>query len=250
MTPGHDFAQQADQLRAQEFARLADALPPTLDALRALTPGPFREAVGALFDWLGYAVMAPAASNLVMTKDGRKYIVACAPPAQVEPTRTHALAHLHAAITAASAQAGYYVTTRSFTPAAQDYAATAPLHLVDGAKLAALMQQSKAGAILPETYDSLCRQCGARVRHRLDQADAVPCPQGHLVAPTIARAALVGQREQPAAAVCEQCGAPMRLKDGRHGQFWGCSRYPACRSTKPVIRPQVRRVSRGFRRRW
>lgn len=240
---GDDFAKRADALRQQEFARLADTLPPTLAALRALTPGPFGAEVGAMFERLGYAVITLAtAHDLVMTKEGSKYLVVCVSPAHVAPTRTPELARLHAAITTASAQAGYYVTTRSFTPDALAYAATAPLRLVDGEQLAALMQESKAGAVLPETYTSLCRQCGALVSHRLDHADAVPCPQGHLVAPTIARAALTGPRERPAGAACTLCGASMRLREGKHGKFWGCSGFPACRSTKPYAVPKVRRA--------
>jgi hypothetical protein len=250
MTTGHDFAQQADRLRQQEFARLADALPPTLAVLRSLTPGPFgAEEVGSMFERLGYTVITHAtARDFVMTKEGSKYLVACALPAHVEPTRMQELARLHSAITAASAKAGYYVTTRSFTPDAQVYAATAPIELIDGEKLVVMMQESKAGAILPETYNSMCRQCGALVQHRLDQADAVPCAQGHLVAPTIARAALVGPRVQVTAAACTVCGSAMCLKEGKHGKFWGCSGFPACRNTKPYIAPKARRGYRAFRR--
>jgi ssDNA-binding Zn-finger/Zn-ribbon topoisomerase 1 len=27
---------------------------------------------------------------------------------------------------------------------------------------------------------------------------------------------------------CGECGAPMALRDGAYGRFWGCSRWPAC----------------------
>lgn len=33
---------------------------------------------------------------------------------------------------------------------------------------------------------------------------------------------------------CPTCGAPMRRRTGRHGAFWGCSRYPACRGTRQI----------------
>jgi hypothetical protein len=42
----------------------------------------------------------------------------------------------------------------------------------------------------------MCRQCGEIVQHRLDQGEALPCGNGHLVAPTIARAALVPPKKQ------------------------------------------------------
>jgi hypothetical protein len=40
---------------------------------------------------------------------------------------------------------------------------------------------------------------------------------------------------QPAGFVpeCPLCGAPMRAREGIHGAFWGCSRYPGCRGTVP-----------------
>ena len=38
--------------------------------------------------------------------------------------------------------------------------------------------------------------------------------------------------------VCEKGGAPMRVCSSRRGKFLGCSRYPACKSTKPM--PKVK----------
>jgi DNA topoisomerase-1 len=35
--------------------------------------------------------------------------------------------------------------------------------------------------------------------------------------------------------VCEKCGAPMTVKVGRYGKFLGCTKYPECKSTKPII---------------
>jgi hypothetical protein len=32
---------------------------------------------------------------------------------------------------------------------------------------------------------------------------------------------------------CPRCGGPMRLRTGRYGQFWGCTKYPDCRGTRP-----------------
>ena len=41
---------------------------------------------------------------------------------------------------------------------------------------------------------------------------------------------------------CPRCGAPMLLRNGKNGAFWGCSNYPECKMTaddkngKPVFR--------------
>ena len=33
---------------------------------------------------------------------------------------------------------------------------------------------------------------------------------------------------------CPLCGAPMKLRHGARGDFWGCTAYPTCRGTRPV----------------
>jgi DNA topoisomerase-1 len=43
------------------------------------------------------------------------------------------------------------------------------------------------------------------------------------------------QRVQvPSTETCHECGAPMFIKFGRTGQFLGCSRYPECKTTRPM----------------
>jgi hypothetical protein len=157
-----DFAAAADALRRQELARLADAVTPPLEALRSLTPAPFRFEIALMVERLGHTVVTePGAPNLVTVKDGRKFIIACATPADSEPAGTGDLARLHDAVIAASAQSGIYVTTRSFTADARAYAASMPiLQLVDGKKLVESLKRSKHGAVLPATYKAMCRHAG------------------------------------------------------------------------------------------
>jgi DNA topoisomerase-1 len=38
----------------------------------------------------------------------------------------------------------------------------------------------------------------------------------------------------PTSEVCHVCGAPMVLKFGKTGKFLGCSKYPECKSTRPL----------------
>ena len=41
---------------------------------------------------------------------------------------------------------------------------------------------------------------------------------------------------------CPRCGAPMFLRNGKNGTFWGCSNYPECKMTandnngKPIFK--------------
>ena len=47
-------------------------------------------------------------------------------------------------------------------------------------------------------------------------------------------AATEGVSEQDAEEYCENCGRPMVLKKGRFGQFYACSGYPDCKTTKRI----------------
>ena len=35
---------------------------------------------------------------------------------------------------------------------------------------------------------------------------------------------------------CDKCSAPMQLKSGRFGKYFGCTRYPECRNTRKLLR--------------
>ena len=51
-----------------------------------------------------------------------------------------------------------------------------------------------------------------------------------------AASAAAGAPEAPPAPTepCPECGAPLAVKRGRRGPFYGCSTYPKCRFTKPI----------------
>ncbi len=36
--------------------------------------------------------------------------------------------------------------------------------------------------------------------------------------------------------ICEKCGKPMAIKEGRFGRFLACTGYPECKNTKPIIK--------------
>ena len=33
---------------------------------------------------------------------------------------------------------------------------------------------------------------------------------------------------------CPRCGEPMRRRNGKYGEFWGCEGYPDCRYTEDI----------------
>lgn len=182
----------AAELRARELARLTDYIPPSIPRLRSLTPAPFRNAIALMLERLGYQIVNDPTDgpDIIVTKTGKKHVVFCARSADYEPTGSAAVGRLHEAVIAKGAESGFYVSARDFTKEARDYEKSAPVKLVDEQQLKKSMDRSMRGLRLPVTYDAMCCQCGDVVTHRLDRGKAIPCVQGHPVAPTIAMAAL------------------------------------------------------------
>jgi restriction endonuclease Mrr len=117
-----NFADAANQLRRQEIARLSQYAPTPVEALRSLTPGPFRERIAEVVERLGHTVTSnPTAAELVTIKDAAKHIIMCATPSDPAPTGTREIVRSHDIVIAANARRGIYVTTRTFTAEAREY---------------------------------------------------------------------------------------------------------------------------------
>jgi len=224
------YGEAAAELRRQEIARLSDAIVPRIEAMRAMTSPAFRAVVALALYRFGHDVMTdPTAPHLISTKQGAKFITECANPADPTPTKIPALRRLHDAVIAANAKRGFYITARTFTAEAEQYANTAPLDLIDGARLVRVLNQSRKHVLLPQTYRAMCGECGGLVQHRLSDDEAKPCGSGHLVAPTISRAMLIPPRSAPAAAAAGQPQQP------RHSP-----RQKAYSSVKAKVRAHTR----------
>jgi Restriction endonuclease len=186
------FAAAANALRHCEIARLKRYATPPVESMRSLTPGPFRERMAELLQRLGHAIVNdPSAAEILVTlKNGKKHFIMCATPADPTPTGPRPVMRLHDAVIAAKAVRGIYITTRTFTAEAWNYVKGAPISLMDGAMLAVAFERVKTREPIPGAYDAMCYECGAIVQHHLDKRDPLPCVNGHMVAPTIARAAV------------------------------------------------------------
>jgi hypothetical protein len=178
-----NFAAAAAELRQQETARLRDAIVPRLEAMRRMTPETFRELVADMLQRFGHEIKTDPATapDLITTKGEKKFITRCATPTEPKQTATRELKALHDAVIApnVNAERGFFITVRSFTDAAEQYAESAPLDLIDGKRPVKALNQSRKHVLMPQTYNAMCCQCGEFVQHRLDreQDEARPCPQ-------------------------------------------------------------------------
>ena len=81
-----NFDSAADELHRQEFARFAAAVTPRPEQLRSMTAAALRVEVAGMWDRLSHDVItSPDAAELVTVKGDRKFITACANPAETSP---------------------------------------------------------------------------------------------------------------------------------------------------------------------
>jgi restriction system protein len=230
----------ARALRQEEIERLSRSIVPSLDELRRLTPQQFENEIANLFRRLGYDVKQTPYTNdqgrdAIMVKGHDKYLLECKRYGQDNASGRPDIQKFHSAIISDRAKSGFFVTSGSFSKAAVDFAPGAFIELVDGNRLVRMFAESTLSTTPDDSYESVCLQCGEKVRHSLRAPRDATCPNGHSVQPTLNLDQILG-RKTDAMPTCAKCGSVMRIVQGRHAKFWGCSRYPACRYTKPFRR--------------
>lgn len=177
-------------------------------ALHGMSWTEFELLVGEAFRQQGYSVTevggggADGGVDLVLKKGTETFLVQCK---QWKATQVgvQVVRELFGVMAARGATGSFVVTSGSFSPDARAFAEGRNITLVDGRKLFGLIQQVKASS--------------AAMR----------------AAPTVWQSPEPAQR----APDCPKCRSPMVRRTAQKGsnagsQFWGCSRYPACRGTR------------------
>ena len=180
------------------------------DALNGMSWAEFEMLVGEAFRLQGYQVKEQGGASpdggidLVLRKGSETFLVQCkqwkAFKVSVDVVR-----ELYGVMAANGAAGGFVITSGSFTADAQAFANGRNVKLVDGPKLFGLIQQAKASV---------------PARNVASVPKAAPAPTTPATSPS-----------------CPACQSSMVLRTARKGtnagsQFWGCSRYPACRGTR------------------
>ena len=133
--------EKAEKLRMQ--ARRADL---KLAQLATLTPEGFEEFVGEVFEALGYEVEAVGGSgdegaDLLVRRAGLVGVVQCKYHSKGvvgSPVLQKFLGTIHHT----RSHKGFFVTTRTFTLAAEKFVAEHPIELIDGPRLVELVQEA------------------------------------------------------------------------------------------------------------
>jgi restriction system protein len=182
------------------------------DALNDMSSKEFELLVGEAFRLQGYSVTEQGGSqadggvDLVLRKGNESFLVQCK-QWKAFKVDVRVVRELYGVMAARGAAGGFVITSGSFTADAVSFAEGRNVRLVDGQKLMGLLQQAKAAA-----------------RNRSPPAAfRMPDPQP--------------RPAQTAEPLCPTCDSVMVRRTAKKGtnagsQFWGCSRYPACRGTR------------------
>jgi HJR/Mrr/RecB family endonuclease len=235
-----ELATRAEEMAKRETARLSKIYVPTMDELRNLSPNEFEDKIAAMFERLGYDVeQTPYVSDhgrdAIMYRGEDKILLECKRYGEETTSDRPQLQIFHSAIVSDKAAAGFFVTTGRVTNGAIEFAKRSSITIISGNSLRETYFDSLGGFAAPPTYTALCRECGEEVTLSVNTKRSVLCSRGHAVTATITFENIAASIPKPGIRPprCSKCGTPMRLVKGKRGKFWGCSRYPDCRSTLP-----------------
>lgn len=179
------------------------------DSLDGMSWHEFEILVGEAFRLQGYKVSETGGGgpdggvDLVITKGAEKFLVQCK-QWKAFKVGVDVVRELYGVMAAKGAAGGFVVTSGSYTNDAKAFADGRNVKLIDGQRLFGMVKQAK---------QSLAAQ----------PKDAPPM------------SSTVTASSEPACPVCASQMVKRTAKKGQNAgaQFWGCSKYPACRGTLP-----------------
>ena len=182
------------------------------NALDGMSWREFEMLVGEAYALQGYRVTetggggADGGVDLILAKGGEKFFVQCK-QWKAYKVGVDVVRELYGVMAAKGAAGGFVVTSGRFTDDAKAFADGRNVQLVDGTKLFAMIKQAK------QAMTSAAPSKMSEPHMNQSSASVAPC--------------------------CPQCGAEMVKRIARKGgnaggEFWGCSKFPACRCVRQL----------------
>jgi restriction system protein len=203
-----------------------------LTSIRALAWGRFETLVAEAYRRQGYAVRGNRGDgpdggvDLTLKKDGNLVLVQCK-QWKAFNVGVNVIREIYGVMTAKHAHGAIVITSGLFTQEAKNFAAGKPIDLVEGQQLADLIgvvQKTPAHTSRP-THPS------TPITSKATLTTPTYLPGAFKDSPPLAHPNLAPKK------FCPKCGAEMVLRTAQGGahagqQFWGCSRFPACKGTQ------------------
>ena len=212
---------EADKYKRRQLLKQQSSL----GTLQSITWQEFEMLVGEAYRRQGYNVEETGGRgpdggvDLILRRGGETALVQCK-QWKTQSVGVKPLRELRGVAANEKATRGIFVTCGGYTQAALcEAGGQPPLELIDGPKLLKLVQEVQANLAQPP--------------QTLPVQVAVPPVDA---AQPMNAAQPINEAAEPA---CPNCGSAMRRKTARQGpntgrDFWGCSRFPDCRGTRPA----------------
>lgn len=180
------------------------------NALHGMSWREFEMLVGEAFRIKGFRVVETGGGgpdggvDLVLRKGGETFLVQCK-QWKAFKVGVDVVRQLYGVMAARGATGGFVVTSGRFTDEAKSFAGGRNVTLVDGARLAVMLESARSAR----------EGSGGRAVQIDPMTSATATP------------------------ACPLCGSPMLRRTARRGlsagsAFWGCSTYPACKGTRAI----------------
>lgn len=191
------------------------------NTLESISWREFELLVGEAFRRKGFTVQetgqggADGGIDLVLLKDGEKYLVQCKQWRR-QLVQVNVARELFGVMAAEGAKGGFVVISGRFTEDAKAFAQGKNLHLIEGAELNDMIRQSRAIAARQSSQSTTNKAPFQPI-----SVSSEPLAQTHsAIQPT-----------------CPTCQAPMVQRVAKRGSnvgnsFWGCSQFPKCKTTR------------------
>jgi len=171
----------------------------------------FEQLVGEAFRLQGYSVAetggggADGGVDLVLSKGSEKFLVQCK-QWKAFKVGVDIVRELYGVMAAKGAAGGFVVTSGRFTAEANAFANGRNVKLIDGPRLHELIQTVLGKPLAPNRHEQVPRRPELKLQ----------------------------------SSGCPVCSKPMVKRLARRGvhagnEFWGCTGYPSCKGTKPIV---------------
>jgi HJR/Mrr/RecB family endonuclease len=233
------IADAARALRQGEVQRLSRARLTNSESYMQMDSQEFERAIVQLFKKLGYEVKGTPFSNdrgkdAIAWKDGKKYLIECKRYAENNSIGRRDLQIFVAAMHEEKAEGGFYMNTGRFARTAITYASENKIELYDRRRFSILVNEAYPLVESAQSAAVMCLQCGCMQSLSVEtEVTHGECQNGHIVSNEIVRSDL-SVDISIAKPKCTKCGSPMKIVNNRRGAFWGCSKYPRCRSRREI----------------
>lgn len=222
---------KAIDLKAIEKEKLKQFKYKDLDYINSLSPQEFENYVTLLYRKLGYEVEQTPYTNdkgkdAIAYKNNVKYLIECKKYNKDKSIGRPMLQKFYAAMVEEKSKIGFFIATCSFTASAIEYGQKFGIELIDTEKLLNLINIAYPNNSELNYVNCMCFECGEIIQIAINDHETHHCSNGHPIKNDIHISC------DSSKLICNKCGANMILKAGKHGKFWGCSKYPQCRNTK------------------